>query len=89
MDQKPRTVVHFKSEERRTVNEIADFLRVVADKLDTQGSFQIEQAGEQFDIRPEGNTKLELKYESKGERHKFEIEIEWKPGQEDKSFTIR
>lgn len=86
--ERPRTIVHFESEERRSVKEIANFLKLIAEKLETQGSFQIEQASEHFDIRPSGNTKLELKYESKGDRHKFEIEIEWSPQQEDKSFTI-
>ncbi|QGG49047.1 amphi-Trp domain-containing protein [Heliorestis convoluta] len=84
-----REVVHYKSESQLSVQEIADFLRLIADKLSQEGSFQVEQGGQEFLIRPAGRTQLELKYETKGEKEKFEIEIEWRPGASQENIVIK
>ncbi len=73
--------VIFSSEEPRTIQEIGDFLILAGQKLKEQGFFNLTQGDRQIEVRPDGSTKLELKYEIKGEtKHQFEIEIEWKPG---------
>lgn len=72
--------VIFSSEEPRTVQEIADFLILAGQKLKEQGYFNLTQGDRQVEVRPDGSTKLELKYEIEGVKHQFEIEIEWKPG---------
>jgi len=82
-------IVHFSSESQKSTQEIADFLRLVADKLAQEGAFYITQGEQEFEIRPEGKTKLELKYETKGEKQKFEIEIEWNPAQSNENVIIK
>lgn len=75
--------VIFSSEEPRSVEEIGDFLIRVGQKLKEQGFFTLNQGDKHVEVRPEGKTKLELKYEIEGSnKHEFEIEIEWKPGQD-------
>ncbi len=73
-----REEVIFSSEEPRSVQEIGDFLVTVGQKLKEQGFFSLHQGDRQVEVKPEGHTKLELKYEIEGEtKHGFEIEIEW------------
>ncbi len=73
-----REEVIFSSEETRSIQEIGDFLIMVGQKLKEQGSFTLHQDDKQIEIRPEGRTKLELKYEIEREtKHGFEMEIEW------------
>ncbi|RQD76524.1 MAG: amphi-Trp domain-containing protein [Candidatus Syntrophonatronum acetioxidans] len=72
--------VIFSSEEPRSVSEIGDFLIQAGQKLKEQGFFTLTSGDKQLEVRPEGATKLELKYEIEGAKHEFEIEIEWKPG---------
>lgn len=76
----------FSSEEMRSPEEIGRFLVNVGEKLQSEGSFTVVQGANDIQITPGGTTKLELKYKTKGEKHEFEIEIEWKPGQEDISI---
>ncbi len=75
--------VIFSSEGQRSVAEIGQFLVEIGEKLQAGGSFTLMQGAEELQIAPSGNTKLELKYKTKGEKHEFEIEIEWKPGEQD------
>jgi len=71
----------FSSEEPRSVQEIGEFLIQIGQKLKEQGFFNLTQGDQQIEVRPDGATKLELKYEIEGgNKHEFEIEIEWKPG---------
>ena len=79
---KERSTVHFSSEEPRSVEEIGRFLVDVGERLLTQGGFTVVQGGQEFFVEPGGATKLELQYKSKGDKQQFEIEIEWKPGQD-------
>jgi amphi-Trp domain-containing protein len=81
--------VIFSSEEPRSVEEIGDFLIQVGQKLKEQGFFTLNQGDKQVEVRPKGGTKLELKYEIEdSNKHEFEIEIEWKPGQEKAKVDI-
>lgn len=78
-----REEVLFSSEEQRSVGEIGDFLIQVGEKLKEKGSFTLLQGEKQLEVHPAGRTKLELKYEiENGMKHSFEIEIEWKPGED-------
>jgi amphi-Trp domain-containing protein len=84
-----KETVLFKSESQKSIQEIVDFLMLVADKLSQEGAFHVTQGEQEFEIRPEGRTKLELKYETKGEKQKFEIEIEWNPAQSNEKVMIK
>ena len=72
--------VHFSSEEAKSVKEIGEFLQMIGEKLVNEGSFSLQHNDNNYTIAPDGATKLELKYQTKGDKHEFEIEVEWKPG---------
>lgn len=76
-----RDNVLFSSEEPRSVQEIGEFLITAGQKLKEHGFFNLTQGDRTLEVRPEGTTTLELKYEiAKETKHKLEIEIQWKPG---------
>lgn len=78
-----RETVLFRSEERKSRDEVAQFLRQIADRLQS-GSVTLIQGEErlQLDI-PTGLT-LEIKVEEEqkrdGPRRSLEIEVEWREG---------
>ncbi len=79
-----REIVLFKSEEKKTAKEIADTLRLIADKIDS-GSMTLKQNDTQVDIDFPGTMTLELKVEEEHGRKlkkSFEIELEWTPGED-------
>ncbi|KAB2952747.1 amphi-Trp domain-containing protein [Heliorestis acidaminivorans] len=61
----------------------------MADKLSREGSFHVTQGEKEFEIRPAGKTELQLKYETEGDKQKFEIEIEWRPLGEVDNIVIK
>lgn len=75
----------FKSEERKNINEVASFLRQVADKLQ-QGALTLKQDAKEVQLTFPTQVILELKVEEELKRGKkknsFEIEIEWSEGGE-------
>jgi len=71
----------FKSEERKTRAEVADFLRLLADKL-TDGVVSLKSGNEQINLNISPNVILEIQVEDedkrkKGIQHSLEIEIKW------------
>lgn len=79
--------VLFKSEEKKSRTEAADFLRHLADKVES-GSVVLRSgdAEQTLDI-PEALT-LEVKAEEEGGRsvkYSLEVELEWSPGGADAS----
>lgn len=81
--------VLFKSEEKRTSNEIANTLRQIADKIEN-GTMILKQGSDEITIEFPKNMVLELKLEEEqGKRLKrsFEIELEWIPGNEQHQGT--
>jgi amphi-Trp domain-containing protein len=79
-----REVVLFKSEEKKTSGEIADTLRLIAEKIES-GSLTLKQDNKETVLEFPGTMTLELKVEEEhGRKLKktFEIELEWIPGEE-------
>lgn len=79
-----REVVLFKSEEKKTAGEIADALRLIADKIDS-GKMTLKQNDKETVLDFPGTMTFELKVEEDhGRRLKksFEIELEWIPGED-------
>ncbi len=72
----------FSSKENRTTQEIGAFLIQIGEKLKNEGLFTLNQGSTTIEVHPRGPTKLELEYEVKGEKHEFELEIEWRPNRE-------
>lgn len=76
----------FKSQERKTRAETAQFLRLLADKVD-RDEVVLRQGGEELALRLPGNLILEIQVEdedkgAKGVQHSLEIEIKWFDGEQ-------
>ena len=77
--------VLFKSEEKKTAKEIADVLRLIADKVEG-GTITLQQSGSEVVVDFPASMVLEMKVEEEQGRKlkkSFEIELEWVPGEEE------
>ena len=77
--------VLFKSEEKKSAKEIADVLRLIADKVE-EGSMTLQQSGNEIIVDFPATMVLEMKVEEEQGRKlkkSFEIELEWVPGEEE------
>lgn len=76
-------IVLFKSEERKTLDEIATFLRDLADRLETRQVI-LRRGHEEVTLSLPDSVTLELKAEEEHGRgaikHSLEIELEWREG---------
>lgn len=83
--------VLFKSEEPKSLKEVADFLRELASRLEA-GEVTLRRGGEEVTLKPPQNVILELKAEEKikPSKHKYslEIEIEWGQGEGEGPVTL-
>lgn len=84
---KPVKQVHVDLEQAMSKEEIGKYLVDIGQKLIKEGAFTIIQGQNSYEIDPSGHVELEVQYKSKGEKHTFKIEIQWKPGV-DQSFEI-
>lgn len=72
----------FSSKEHLTPKEIGAFLIKIGEKMQNEGAFTLTQGNQVLEVHPKGPTRLELEYEIKGDKHEFEIEVEWYPNRE-------
>ncbi|MGX7196946.1 amphi-Trp domain-containing protein [Enterococcus olivae] len=78
---KPVTEVLIDHEEKQTLVTFATTLETIAKKLKDEGHFNFVQGTETIAVTPTEQIVAEYKYEKKGEKHSFEIELEWYEGQ--------
>ena len=82
-----RETILFKSEEKKTAAEIAQTLRLVADKIES-GTITLNQGGESLELALPSTMTFEIKAEEEQGRSKtkrsLEFELEWGVGDEDK-----
>ena len=80
-----REVVLFKSEEKRMLTEVAEFLHQLADKL-AEKQVILRQGNQELVLTLPDRVELEIKAEEEVRRDKtkrqLEIEIEWIEGEE-------
>lgn len=78
-----RETVLFKTEEKMTRNQAAEFLRAVAEKIET-GKVILQQGTQEVKLKIPERVELEIKVEKEvGKRRtkkKLELEIEWLVG---------
>jgi amphi-Trp domain-containing protein len=74
-----KEIVLFKSEERKSLTEVAAFLRELADRLDSN-RVTLRQGAEELTLTIPNQVVLEIKVEDEGTKHSLEVEIEWKDG---------
>ncbi len=79
-----REVILFETEERKSVNDIAAFLRQLADKLES-GNVKLRTVGKELVLDVPRELTLEVKVEEEEKKGKIkqslEVEIEWIKGQ--------
>lgn len=82
-----RETILFKSEEKKDIHSVAQFLRDLADKLDSQKVI-LKQGKESVKLKIPATVELEIKVEKEEGRRKtkkkLELEIEWIVGAESK-----
>jgi amphi-Trp domain-containing protein len=76
-----REVELFKSKERKGRQEVAEFLRLLADKV-AAGTLVLKQGQEEVTLELPDNIILEVEVEDeqkrkKGVQHKLEVELKW------------
>ncbi len=79
--------VLFRSESRKSRSEIADYLRSVADKLESGGEVTFRAGDETAAISPPDRPEFEVKVEREGPADgngelSIELELEWPEGAE-------
>lgn len=77
----------FKSEEKKSRAEVAEFLRQIAEKLE-RGQMILKQGGQEIVLVVPANLVLEVQVEdedkkSRGMQHSLEIEVKWFDGDEE------
>jgi len=82
-----RETILFKSEEKKTAAEVAQTLRLVADKIES-GSITLTQGDESLELTLPAAMTFEIKAEEEEGRSKttrsLEFELEWGVGEEEK-----
>lgn len=78
---KPVTEVLLDHEEKQSLATFATTLETIAKKLREEGQFHFFQGTESIEINPSEQIEAEYKYEKKGDKHSFEIELEWYEGE--------
>lgn len=78
-------------EEMQSLEQLAAMLETIAKHLREEGKFTFVQGGKEIEVAPSQQVGVEVKYEikQKKNKHQFEIEFEWIPGQESQKMTIK
>lgn len=80
-----REIVLFKTEEPKSISETAQFLRLLADKLE-KGDVTLKGAGQEINLQVPTGIILETKVEEESKKGRtkrsLEIELEWYIGEE-------
>ena len=86
-----RATVLFESEEKRDRQEVAAFLRALADKM-AEGQIVLQQGDKQTQLTMPAAVTLEIKAEESARRGRtkrsLEIELEWTEGEESGRVTL-
>lgn len=81
-----KKTILMKSEEKLPREQVAAFLRELADKIES-GTVLLQQGDNEVTLELPAAVELEIQAEEKPKKyktkHSLEIEIEWYPGQED------
>ena len=90
VENKPVTEVLINHKEQQSLHEFASTLETIAKKLREEGQFVFVQGEEQVEVQPSEQVKAEFKYTLKGDKHSFEMEMDWYTGEKaTKSMGIK
>ena len=79
-----RETVLFKSEERKSRDDVVQVLRLLADKIES-GKLNLSNAGGSVELELPANLTLEIKVEEETKhrtKRSLEIELEWTEGED-------
>jgi amphi-Trp domain-containing protein len=83
--------VLFRSEAMRSTADVAQFLRQLAEKVEA-GEVILRQGADELVLTLPQTVTLEVKAEeessSKGPKHSLEVELEWRPGEEESAAPL-
>ncbi|KXH80620.1 amphi-Trp domain-containing protein [Sporosarcina sp. HYO08] len=75
-------------EEKMTLANAATYFETIAKKLKEEGSFTLTVNGQPVEVKPSSNVELEIKLEKRRDQHKFEMELEWREGDEGSTLAF-
>lgn len=82
----------FKTEQKMSSAEISEYLKMVANKFETEDTIILKSGDQQVELEPQGEKEFEVKVEketsSSGEETSLELEIEWKEGTDNGQLEI-
>lgn len=83
----------FKTEQPMDSSDISDYLRKIADKIESEDTVTFRSGEQEFDLDTQGDKEFEVKVEREGsgssEEISLELEIEWtESGHEDGQLGI-
>ncbi|AXI00160.1 amphi-Trp domain-containing protein [Sporosarcina sp. PTS2304] len=81
-------VVLVDHEEKMSLINAAEFLETLAKKLREEGSFTLTHDGQTHHVTPTSRVELEIKLEKQNDKHTFEVELEWREGDQNSSISI-
>ncbi len=79
-----RETTLFKTQEKKSAGEISGTLRLIADRIDA-GTMTLRQGGNEVTLDFPATMEIQLKVEEEAGKRlkkKFEMELEWIPGEE-------
>lgn len=82
---KPITQILIKHKEHQNLVDFATMLETIAKKLREEQKFVFVQGDKETEIIPAEQVKVEYEYTVKGDKHSFEIEIDWLTGENAKT----
>lgn len=84
----PKTV-HVDYEEKMSLDNAIDFLETIVTKLKEEKSFTLSQGGKTHHVKPASQVELEVKLEERNDKHKLELELEWREGDDVQGLKIK
>ena len=85
--QSPKTVL-VDYEEKMSLDQATTFLETIVKKLKEEKSFTLTQGDKTHQVTPSSQVELEVKLEERNGKHKLELELEWREGQEFQGLKI-
>lgn len=75
-------------EEKMSLTQAADFLESLAKKLREDGTFTLTHGGKSHEVTLAPRVEVEIKLERKGNKTKFDLELEWHESDKEKDAGI-
>lgn len=76
-------------EEKMALEKAAEFLETLAKKLREEGTFTLTHGDKTHEVAPSSTVELEVKLEKQNDKNKFEVELEWRDGDETSNLSIK